>query len=380
MRRSLENALREDLESRIVLLSGPRQVGKTTLSKMLYEHFDYLNHDFADHRLAIKERSWDRAKDLVILDELHKMRSWKGWLKGVFDVEGARPRLLVTGSARLDLVRKMGDSLAGRFFAHRLHPFDLKELRGQMAADEALATLLRVGGFPEPLLNGTQRFHGRWRRSQLDIVLRQDLVDIEAVRDIQSIETLVELLRRRVGSTVSMSSLARDLERDPKTIKRWVALLENLYVIFRVTPYHRSIARSLLKEPKFYFFDVALVEDPAARLENVVACSLRKELDHLEDTAGTRCALHYLRTKEGKELDFAICLEHDVVLLLEVKSSEASPSPSFKHFGKFLPSARRVQLTASLERERTFPGGVEVRRLARFLSELNLEAPVGEAR
>lgn len=373
MKRRLENTLREDLDSRIVLLSGPRQVGKTTLSKMLFERFDYLNHDLAEHRIAIRERSWDRAKDLVILDELHKQRSWKGWLKGVYDVEGNRPRLLVTGSARLDIVRKMGDSLAGRFFAHRLHPLDLKELGSELPPQEALATLLRVGGFPEPFLNGTERFHGRWRRSHLDIVLRQDLVDVEAVRDIQSIETLVELLRRRVGSTVSMSSLARDLERDPKTIKRWLGLLENLYIVFRVAPFHRNIARSLLKEPKVYFYDTALVEDPAARLENLTACSLKKELDRLEDSSGARCALHYLRTKEGKDLDFAICLEQRIVLLLEVKTADASPSHAFDHFSKFLPTARKVQLVATLDRERTYPNKVEVRGLAPFLAQLEVD-------
>ncbi|MDY0001431.1 MAG: ATP-binding protein [Polyangia bacterium] len=372
MIRAQEEIIRHDLDTRIVLLSGPRQVGKTTLSKRLFERYDYLNQDLAEHRLAIRERSWDRAKDLVILDELHKMRAWKSWLKGVWDVEGARPRLLVTGSSRLDVARRMGESLAGRFFLHRLHPFDLKELLGQLPTDEAFETLMAVGGFPEPFLDGTTRFHGRWRRSHLDIILRQDLIDLDAIRDIQSVETLVEMLRVRVGSTVSMSGMARDLQRDPKTIKRYLDLLENLHVVFKVTPYHKSVPRSLLKEPKFYFHDVALVPDLGARLENLVACALRKELDRLEDGAGTRTGLHYLRTKDGRELGFAVAMEGRVTHLIEVKTADEVPTRAFEHFSAFMPRVSKIQLVSSLKREKTYPGGTEVRGLAPWLASLEL--------
>lgn len=373
MIRSTEGPIRDDLESRIVLLSGPRQTGKTTLSKQLFDRFDYFNHDLAAHRLAIKERSWDRATDLVILDELHKMRRWKAWLKGIYDVEGVRPRLLVTGSARLDVSRRVGDSLAGRFFQHRLHPLDLKELDGIVPAAEAFETLMRVGGFPEPFLSGTDRFYRRWRRSHIDIILRQDLIDLEAVRDVQAVETLVELLRRRVGSPVSMSSLARDLERDSKTVKRWVTLLENLYVVFRVTPYHRNVARSLLKEPKLYFYDTGLVQgDDGARLENLVACALHKELHRIEDTEGQKTRLHYLRTKDKREIDFAVSVEDRITSMIEVKTADDQPGKAFGYFAGFLPGVRKLQLVSRLEREKTYPDGTEVRGLVPCLTNLDL--------
>lgn len=378
MKRSQENVLRADLDKRIVLLSGPRQVGKTTLSKVLYHGFEYFNHDLAEHRIALKERSWDRKAELVIFDELHKMRSWKSWLKGIYDVEGVRPRLLVTGSARLDVARKRGDSLAGRFHAHRLHPVDLKELRGQAPAAELFETLMRVGGFPEPFLDGRDRFYGRWRRSHIDIILRQDLIDLEAVRDIQSVETLVELLRARVGAPVSMSGLARDLERDPKTVKRWLTLLENLFVLFRVTPRHQNIARSLLQEPKLYFYDSGLVRDPGARLENLVACALKKELDRVSDETGARSGLCYLRTKDKRELDFAVAVDERVLSIIEVKTSDDTPSKAFTHFSRFLPGAAKTQLVLHLKREKTYPDGTEVRALVPWLSNLELaEAGAG---
>jgi uncharacterized protein len=373
MNRTQENPIRNDLDKRIVLLSGPRQVGKTTLSKMLFNRFDYFNHDLSEHRIAIKERSWDRKLDLVVLDELHKMKNWKEWLKGVYDVEGTRPRLLVTGSARLDIARKMGDSLAGRFFQHRLHPFDLKELRDLVPPKEAFDTIMLTGGFPEPFLAGKERFYKRWRRTHLDIILRQDLIDLDAVRDIQAVETLVELLRGRVGSSVSMSNLARDLERDSKTIKRWLTLLENLYVVFKVTPYHKNIARSLLKEPKFYFYDIAQVPDRAARLENLVACALKKDLDRIEDTEGIRTSLHYLRTKEKREIDFAVNLDGRVSSIIEVKTSDDKPGSAFGHFSKFLSDTKKTQLVLNLKREKTYPGGVEVREMIPWLSHLDLQ-------
>ena len=127
MDRYLKDPLAEEIDKKILLLTGPRQCGKTTLSKMLTTDFQYINHDLAEHRLLLAEKSWDREKALIIFDELHKMHEWKSWLKGIYDVEGIPPGLMVTGSARLDAFRKVGDSLAGRHFQFRLHPIDLKE-------------------------------------------------------------------------------------------------------------------------------------------------------------------------------------------------------------------------------------------------------------
>src|SRR3989338_1134774 len=205
----------------------------------------------------------------------------------------------------------MGDSLAGRYFQFRLHPLDLKEAMQFYAHDteKLFEQLWQCGGFPEPFLKNNITYYKRWRRSHLDIILLQDLIDLYTGRDIQVIESLVLLLKNRVGATVSYANLARDLERDPNTIKRWLQLLENLYVIFRVTPYHQNIARSLLKEPKYYFYDIAQVEgNEGARLENLVALSLLKELHFMEDTLGATTQLNYLRTKDGKEIDFIVSI------------------------------------------------------------------------
>lgn len=362
-----------DLPEKIVIVSGPRQCGKTTLSKQLYTDFDYFNYDAAADRLALKALSWDREKPLIIFDELHKMKNWKQWLKGVYDTEGIPPSLLVTGSSKLNTYRKMGDSLAGRYFQFHLHPLDVKEVVQTLARDprEVFDTLLSIGGFPEPFLKGDETYYKRWRNTHLDIILRQDLIGEYAVRDIQSIETLVHMLQERVGSTVSYAQLAKDLERDPKTIKRWLTMLENLYVIFKVTPYHKNIERSLLKEPKYYFYDNGrVVQEQGARLENLVACALHKELDFIADTTGATTQLHFLRTKDGKEIDFLVVIDKKPMLAIEVKWSDDDLSPAFKHFAQFLPGCPGIQLVKNVKREKTFSNGFAIRDVVTWLADL----------
>ena len=349
--------------------------GKTTVSKSFRPDFDYFNYDSAEDRLALREKSWDRSKPLIIFDELHKMKNWKRWLKGIYDTEGLHPQLLVTGSARLDVHRRAGDSLAGRYFQYRLHPIDLKEahlLWGEYDEHEIFRRLWECSGFPEPFLKGDATYYRRWRRSHLDSILRQDFIELQAVRDIKSIETLVLLLKERIGSSISYANLARDLDCDSNSVKRWLQLLENLYIIFRVTPYSKNIARSLLKEPKFYFYDHTYAESEGARLENLVACALLKELHFLEDTTGIKAGLHYLRTKEGKEIDFLISQENKPTHMIEVKSSDDAPVAAFQHFMKFLPQVKSVQLVKSLKREKTFPEGLAIKSLIPWLKNLDL--------
>jgi predicted AAA+ superfamily ATPase len=315
------------------------------------------------------ERSWKRTTDLVILDEIHKMKNWKSYLKGFYDSERQKPPILVTGSARMDLSRKTGDSLAGRHFSYRLFPFDPKELPSEKP-DEVLENLLHFSGFPEPLFKGKSAFYGKWKKTYLDAILRNDLLDLEQVRDIAGLETLFEMLRDRVGSPISFLSLGRDLQKDPNTVKRWLDVLERLYLIFRITPYHKNIARSILKESKFYFFDVSHARSLSARIENTAALSLLKEIARKEDCEGIEGRLYYLKTKDGKKIDFLITEEGQPVKMIEVKESDDSPSKNFDLFQKHLNLNNLEQWVYNLKREKDFPSGVKVRSLAKAMSKL----------
>ena len=354
---------------------GPRQCGKTTLAKSLTPNCDYFNYDVSEDRESIIKKSWDRQKQLIIFDELHKMPEWKRWLKGIYDVEGIPPQIVVTGSAKLNTYRKVGDSLAGRHFQFRLHPLDLKEIMQYHTgtAEEVFYQLWQCSSFPEPFFKGTQAYYKRWRTTHIDMIIRQDLIDLYTVHDLKSIETLVLLLKDRVGSTVSYSNLARDLQKDVGTIKRWLTLLEELYVIYRVTPYSNKIARSLLKEPKFYFHDHNYADkDEGAKLENIVANALLKELHFIRDTLGETVSLHYLRTKDGREIDFLVCINDTPTHMIEVKMSTDEPAKSFQHFAQFLPEVEKIQLVRNIKRDKTYPNGIAVRSLINWLAKLKL--------
>ncbi|MDM7987494.1 MAG: ATP-binding protein [Smithella sp.] len=377
MKRYLEKYIQYDLKRKIVLLTGPRQTGKTTLAKMLKTDFDYFNYDNAEHRLSLMKKSWNRSRELVIFDELHKMKNWKSWLKGVYDTEKIPPSLIVTGSAKLDAYKKVGDSLAGRFFEYRLHPLDLKEIRlilGSSDLNGKFDKLLKLGGFPEPYLEGDETYYNRWKRSHLDIILKQDLIDLENLRHITTIETLIELLKKKVGSPISYKSLAEDLQCSDKTVKRWLSVLETLYVIYKVPPYHKNISRSLLKAPKYYFYDTGqLPDDSGMKLENLVACALLKEMHFREDCFGEKWNLCYLRNKDGREIDFLVTKKGTPAMMIEVKWSDDERSPNFSFFEKNTKSVKKVQIVKELKREKTYPDGTEIRTACKWLSEITLK-------
>lgn len=356
MERYLEKYILEDLKEKIVLISGPRQVGKTTLSLMLTESRTYLNYDAASDRKIILAEEWDRDSQLVIFDELHKMKNWKSWLKGIYDTEGVTPHLLVTGSARLDTYRKGGESMAGRFFRYRLHPLTVREIGKYLdeSPKTSLDKLLELGGFPEPYLKGKASYAKRFRRTHTDTIIREDLLDLEKVRDIKSIEIMLDMLRSRVGATTSYSSLAKDLQVSIHTVKHWLQILENLYIIFPVRPYHKNIARSLLKESKYYLYDTGAVEgDLGAKLENTVACALLRELHLLEDTTGSKVALHYLRDKDKHEVDFLLVVDNVPVTMMEVKASDDNFSPSLFRFHRYLKNLNIFQVVYGLKKKKT---------------------------
>lgn len=372
MKRAQVPYIVQDLEHKIVLLTGPRQSGKTTLSKQLGLSYDYLNIDDADHLMAVQEKNWDRQKELLILDEFHKLHGWKRFIKGVYDTEGLNPKILITGSAKLDVFRRVGDSLAGRYFSHRLYPIDIKEATDCLGIDpiEAYEALMRLSGFPEPFLRGEEEHYRRWYKTHHDIMLKEDVMDLTAAREVKSIQLLAALLEKRVGSGISYANLASDLQVSAISIKNWIALLENMYMVFSITPYHKNIARSLLKEPKVYHYNVACISDEGAQLENLVAFSLLKHLHFLEDVKGKSVALHYCRTKEGRKVDFLVIVDGRQYLI-EVKLSDGELSKHFDYFARYLNNPQCIQLVRHLKRPYSNVRGHVVASLIDWLAHID---------
>jgi predicted AAA+ superfamily ATPase len=324
----------KDLRKKMVFISGPRQVGKTTFSKSLMSVFKnpiYLNYDSAEDRSIIDKRKWGSHIDLVILDEIHKKRNWKNYLKGIYDTKPNSLSILVTGSARLETFRKGGDSLTGRYYSIRMLPFTLSELKKD-STPCFMEELLERGGFPEPFFTDSKIDRERWRNQYIDTMIREEILDFEKVSELRSMQYLIELLRRRVGSPISYRNLSEDLSISPNTIKRYIEILESLYIIFRITPFSKRIHRAIQREPKLYFFDWNLAEGDGAILENFAAVHLFKHVLLSNDLLGKRYELGYLRTKDGKEIDFCISQKDEIVSAIEIKSSELEASKNCIYF------------------------------------------------
>ena len=383
MKRYLDDRVLADLQHKMVVLTGPRQVGKTTLARQLMNRLvpaQYLNWDVPADRAVLTRQSWSPTSRLLVMDEIHKMKGWKRWLKGVVDAEpaagagaaGPRRALLVTGSARMETFRQGGESLAGRYLALRLHPISVQEWCAATGCDaeEALAHLLRRGGFPEPCLAEDDTWADRWRAQYLTDLVREDVLEFSRVQEIGSMRLFVEVLRERVGSPLSLASIARDLALAPATLRRYLDILQALFIVFTVQPWHRNIARSLLQSPKVYFYDNGLVRgDEGIRFENAVAASLHRVADFAADTRGQAAGLHYVRTKDGSEVDFALSLDGKLTHLIECKWSDDRPHRALTGFAQRFPQVQAVQLVRHLRQEQQF-GSVQVTAAARWLASL----------
>lgn len=336
MQRSQFNAILKDLKSKMVLLVGPRQSGKTWLAKEIAKQYRmplYLNYDNQIERDIMKREGWLPQTDLLIFDELHKMSEWKNYLKGIFDTKPDGMHILVTGSARLNVFKKVGDSMAGRYFLHHLFPFSPAEFVTCGIHDYSMDNLIERSGFPEPYLAQNDIDAKRWRNQYIEDMISIDVLDFDNIMNLRAFKAIFDLLRNKVGAPVSYASIAEDVNLSQTTVKKYIDVLEALYLIFRVTPYSKNIARSLLKEPKIYFFDPGLVTaNEGARLENFVAVCLLKHVYTQRDYAAEAYELHYLRTKDQEEVDFALVCDHTIKQIIEVKTSDPSISKSLYKF------------------------------------------------
>jgi len=360
---------------KIAMVSGPRQCGKTTLAKMLLAgraSGRYHNWDQREFRRAwartpsaiLPEHVRGHPVPLVVLDEIHKDRLWKRTLKGLYDTLTVPCDFLVTGSSRLNVYRRGSDSLLGRYFHFRLHPFSLREMeradilapdamldalfaRGQPASKQSaghLASLMAYGPFPEPLFEQDARSANAWRRTREQAVIREDLRDISRLPDLGRLEMMASLLPERVGSPFSVANLREDLEVTFDTVRRWTSYLKEIYYLFELKPWTRRIARSLRREGKIYLWDFGAIRNEAARFENLVACHLLKTCHAWEDTGEGRFELFYLRTKDREEIDFLIVRDGVPWLPVEVKTGNQEPSSSWRRFSALLPCRRGLQI------------------------------------
>jgi len=359
----------EDIRQKpMVLISGPRQVGKTTLARdmigSLYKNKVYFNWDVIENKKLLIENPYffesiqrvDASVPLVIFDEIHKYKNWKRYLKGVYDQFAAEYQFIVSGSGRLDVSQRGGESLAGRYLAMHLFPLTLAELASQRRSlqeflahplsgfdmnpvqetREIWANLSELSGFPEVYAKGEKNFWMKWSETYGRQIIREDMRSVSDIRRMDDIEILFSLLPSKVGSPVSMNNLAQDLQVSFDTVKQWLRLFDHFYLTFRLSPWSKKITRSLLKERKLYIYNYPTISQGAFRFENMVAVELLRAVSQWNEHGWGDFSLHYLRDKDKREVDFLLAKDHRPVLLVETKFSDDSASENLKDFQSIL--------------------------------------------
>lgn len=355
--------LRNDRQ--MVFLSGPRQVGKTTVGEGVAT--DYLNWDDDVVRRTVKQgqkavveayRLAELREGMRILafDEIHKYGQWKQFLKGFYDAYSKAVKIVVTGSARLDVYKRGGDSMMGRYFPYRMHPFSVAELLDvsipseklirapQRLADDEWEALLKFGGFPDPFVRRDVRFSRRWNALRFEQLMQSDVRDLTQIVELDQLSVLAEILNHRSGEQLVYKNLAVEVGVDEKTVKKWIKALKNLYFGFEVRPWFKNIENSLRKTAKWYMRDWSQIEDAGKRAETLVACHLLKAVEGWTDMGYGDFSLGYLRDKQKREVDFVVVKEGRPWFLVEVRSHDGKMSPHLAHYQRLTGAKHAFQV------------------------------------
>lgn len=367
-RRYLAQQVQRDLATKMVFVAGPRQVGKTTMARSLPgAAAGYLNWDVAEHRERILKRELPPGT-LWIFDEIHKYRTWRGYLKGLFDGRTASQRILVTGSARLDLYRRGGDSLQGRYHLLRLHPLSARELG--LRTQSELHDLLTLGGFPEPFFGGSETEARRWSREYRNLLVRQEVAGLERILDLGTLETLVLRLPELVGSPLSVNALREDLQVSHKTVAHWMDVLERLYAVFRLPPFGAPRIRAITKARKHYHFDWSVIPGEPQRFENLIASHLLKWVHFEQDTQGRDLELRYFRDTDGREVDFVVVEGQRPLLFVECKWGDQQLDKGLRYMQARFPQTESWQVSATGSKDYRTSEGIRVAPALELLNRL----------
>lgn len=351
----------------------PTQVGKTTISRRILEgeKGNYLNWDVIEHRETIlkgqsfvlkslPEKTVGDKSPILILDEIHKYKDWKNYLKGLYDQSIGKVKIIVTGSSKLDLYQKGGDSLMGRYFPYRVFPISVGESVYQEltesvvrmpieSAEDNIDTLFKFGGFPDPYLKSSSRFHNQWQKIRHQQLFSEDILSLSKVSDLAQLEVLAKVIENQIGQQINYSNLAKKIRVSDQTIRRWFDLLESTYYCFRLSPWSKNIPRSLIKEPKVFMWDWSLVKDEGAKFENFIATHLLKATSFWTDNGFGDYELFYLRDKEQREVDFIVTKDQKPWFLVEAKKMKTTISPQLAYFQNKTNAAHAFQVSFNIE-------------------------------
>ncbi len=365
---------KQSLHDRMSFICGPRQIGKTTLVQHYLKQVNYLKNYYnwdsiilrqkfasnplffienVSYPLSLEIKIPDKQREWVAFDEIHKYPKWKNILKGYYDDFKNSLNFIVTGSARLDYMRRSGDSLVGRYFLFKMHPLHPNDLTGatfninsfwqidsvdipfrepDKTYQDATNHLYNLTGFPEPVSVGTKEFYERWKNNHLSLITGEDIRDLSKITNIQKLQTLVFLLPERVGSPLSLNNLKNILGCAHASVKNWLETLKKVYVLFSIPPYTGQIKRSIRKENKYYFWDWGINEDQGKRFENFIAVQLQRAVSAWNEWGKGDFRLLFARTKDGREVDFVITKANTPLIVIECKRNDKYPATNLNYF------------------------------------------------
>jgi hypothetical protein len=391
-------------DDKMAFVAGPRQVGKTTICRLLAHsrnsddlYFNWDDQAFRAEMIKVPYGAVDAfrpqgtMRPIAVYDEIHKYPRWKQFLKGLYDTRKDRLDIVVTGSGRLDYYQRGGDSLLGRYLQYRMHPLSVRELSGKYHAmkdynpnetageimeraasnpseEKALSELLRWGGFPGPFSRKNVRLWRLWVQDRKRLLVREDIRDLTNVHSVSHIEMLMALLPGRIGNPLSLNAIAGDIGVSQPTVDSWIGYFERLFYLFRVPPYAGKLARAIRKDRKAYLWDWSELEDEGVKFENLIASHLLKWCDFAENFGFPPLSLHFVRDKDKHEVDFLMTLEKKPWILIETKLSETRPGPWLDYFGDRLGVKHRLLVVRERLPRNGNAGGIRVMDAASFLA------------
>jgi uncharacterized protein len=328
----MEELVQSAAEYPVVTILGPRQSGKTTLTRMTFPEKPYFSLEDPDVRMAAEAdpRGFlEQMENGGILDEVQRLPVLLSYVQGMVDKNRKRGQFILTGSHQPQLHEAVSQSLAGRTAILSLWPFSIHEIRHYDSALDAF-DLIHRGFFPRLHEDGLEP--RRFFNGYVQTYVERDVRALIQLRDLSLFQKFLTLLAGRVGQIVNLASLGNDVGASGTTIRNWISVLKASYVVFELPPFFESIQKRVIKSPKIYFTDVGLaafllgIHTPQQASRDPLRGNLYENLIIAEIVKsalnrGIRPEIHFFRDSHGNEIDLVI-REQGALIPVEIKSGK----------------------------------------------------------